>query len=208
MSSGLEVRNLCCVRQQQPLFANLGFEIKSGEILLIEGPNGSGKSSLLRLLSGLASPEQGTILWRGGDIHQLREAYWKELHYIGHANGIKLGLSVSENLRLAGSLALEPVSTPLHEVLRAWNLQSCENFPATSLSAGQKRRLALARLTMLSKPLWLLDEPLTALDTGTQSLFLSHLENHQRQGGIAVISSHHSLPRRGGITRVLRLSSC
>ncbi|VVC76934.1 Cytochrome c biogenesis ATP-binding export protein CcmA [Aquicella siphonis] len=204
----LQVRNLCCIRQQRPLFANLCFQVQAGEALLIEGPNGSGKSSLLRLLTGLATPSSGEILWQGGDIQHAREEYWKHIHYIGHANGIKLGLTVIENLQLAQSLSLEPASATPEDVLHSWNLQACQAMPAKNLSAGQKRRLALARLLMLPKPLWILDEPVTALDADTQVLFLSHLEAHLQKRGMAIISSHHLLPLQSGTTATLRLPSC
>jgi len=208
----LQVRGLSCIRQQNPLFAHLSFQLNPGEALLIEGQNGSGKSSLLRLLTGLATSSAGEIFWRDQAIQDLRADYWDKLHYVGHMNGIKLGLTVTENLRLTAKLtsAREVQQTEIESVLSLLQLSVCKNIPAKNLSAGQKRRIALAKLFLVPKTLWLLDEPLTALDACTQSIFISQLEAHLQNGGIAVISSHHALELKNDINvRTLRLEpSC
>jgi heme exporter protein A len=190
----LQVSNLSCLRQDKPLFTGLHFALQPGEALLVEGANGSGKSSLLRLLAGLATPNNGDILWRDQPIQQLRADYWHELHYLGHLNGLKLGLTVSENLHLTAQLCTHhPIfEKELSIILARLQLTPCLQQLAKHLSAGQKRRVALAKIMLIAKPLWLLDEPLTALDADTQSVFLSCLEQHLQQGGMAVISSHHS----------------
>jgi len=205
----LLVDNLSCVRQHRSLFVGISFELHSSQVLLVEGPNGSGKSSLLRLLAGLSTPTQGNITWQGRPIQNLRADYWHSLHYISHTNGIKLGLTVTENLQLARSLSLTLGSVNYAAILEHLQLSANKNTLAKILSAGQKRRLALAKLFLIPKSLWILDEPLTALDMKSQTLFLSHLQNHLQTGGLAVISSHHSIPNLAGmVVKTLRLEPC
>jgi heme exporter protein A len=203
MNKQLRVIDLHCVRQQRLLFAPVSFELHAGEALFIEGENGSGKSSLLHLLSGLSTPPTGEIRWQDQLIHTIRDQYARAIHFIGHTNGIKLGLSVNENLQLASQLALHEFKDNLEE----WQLTSQQHSLASQLSAGQKRRIALAKLTLIQKPVWILDEPLTALDTHIQKIFLSALEKHLQAGGIAVISSHHPLQINAAVN-YLRLTPC
>jgi len=206
----LHANNLSCIRQQHVLFDKISFQLNAGEVLLIEGSNGSGKSSLLRLLTGLATPAAGEILWRGQAIQDLRADYWEHLHYIGHTNGLKPGLSVIENIELMARLtnSNEMAATVVNSILSMLQLQHHKNTAAKKLSAGQKRRIALAKLFLLPKTLWLLDEPLTALDTQTQTIFLSHLDSHLQNGGIAVISSHHELPNNRNLKKLRLTQSC
>jgi len=191
----LQVRQLTCVRGQKILSRNIHFELSSGDLLLIEGRNGSGKTSLLRQLAALSTTETGRILWRGQDIHTCYPHYWQHLHYLGHSHGIKLGLTIEENLKLMASLAEMPISLSCQDaILQQLNLHTYQHTLAADLSAGQKRRLALARLWLIHKPLWILDEPLTALDRDSQALFLHHLDQHLTTGGMCILSSHSSLP--------------
>lgn len=203
-----EACNLSCFRKQTKLFANLSFQLKKGSVMLIEGPNGSGKSSLLRLLTGLSSPGTGEIFWGGKSIQTLQADYWQDLHYIGHANGIKLGLTVTENLQLTNVLMADTYDAPLLTVLTNLKLHTHKNSPARYLSAGQKRRLALARLFLFNKPLWILDEPFTALDSDMQTFFLAELEKHVKQGGVAIVSSHHAIQFNEIDAMKLRLDPC
>jgi heme exporter protein A len=203
----LNVDDLSCVRQHQPLFISLSFELCPFQVLLVEGPNGSGKSSLLRLLCGLSTSTQGTISWEGKSIQDLRAEYWNNLHYISHTNGIKLGLTVAENLQLTNYLSQTSTETTILDclsVLERLQLHTNKNRLAKYLSAGQKKRLALAKLFLFPKPLWILDEPLTALDVATQTLFLSHLHHHLQAGGMAIISSHHPIHFSGATGRAPR----
>lgn len=195
-----------CLEEKPPLFSNVSFELIAGQGLVIEGPNGCGKSTLLRLLSGLLSPVQGDVTWQQQSIYSTQCIYAEALHYIGHQNGIKLGLTVSENLQLAAHLSLAKPALPLQQVLKELQLTSYANTFASQLSAGQKRRIALGRLLYFPKCLWILDEPLTALDTETQTLFLSWLQQHLAQGGIAILSSHHSINLSN--LKTLRLPAC
>lgn len=201
------VRNLRCVRQHKQIFNHLSFQLSPSQILLVEGPNGSGKSSLLRILAGLSTPFDGDIFWHNQNITDLGTDFSHDLHFVGHTNGIKLGLTVIENLRLAAHLSLSSHAA-FDDVLSLLRLSAHANTQAKHLSAGQKRRLGLAKLFLFPKPLWVIDEPLTALDVETQTLFLSWLTNHSQQGGIAVISSHHTIPLSPTILKTLRLQLC
>ncbi|MFZ2315801.1 MAG: heme ABC exporter ATP-binding protein CcmA [Gammaproteobacteria bacterium] len=197
----LAVNNISCARQLTPVFSNLSFDLSAGRALLVEGANGTGKSSLLRLLAGLATPTSGKILWQDA-------AHLESLHYIGHQNGLKLDLTVSENFRLKGALAGNALGLPVSPILQALQLNAILNKPIRSLSAGQKRRVALAMLWLNPKKIWILDEPLTALDAATQHLFLNYLHEHLNNGGIAIISSHHPIVLPTAIHQTLRLSVC
>jgi heme exporter protein A len=207
----LEVTRLSCHRQQRWLFSELSFQLHAGDALWIEGPNGSGKSSLLHLLTGLSTPHEGDILWCHQSIHASLPAYHEVLHYIAHQNGMKSGLSVSENLQLSAHLSLCTIpnlDSKLDEVLAFLQLSAHKHTLTQDLSAGQKRRLSLAKLFLVPRPLWILDEPLTALDVATQQLFIAQLESHLKKDGIAVISSHHPLSLNERHIKTLRLSSC
>ncbi|MBX3708430.1 MAG: cytochrome c biogenesis heme-transporting ATPase CcmA [Gammaproteobacteria bacterium] len=204
----LHVVNLSCVRQQKLLFSDISFQLKSGEMLLVEGRNGAGKSSLLRLLTGLSTPAKGDIFWQGNAIQQARSEYGENLHFISHFNGIKLGLTVLENLQLIRHFSLSSSSISITSTLERLQLSHYENVLAKDLSAGQKRRLALAKLFLVPKLIWILDEPLTALDINTQTLFLSALDSHLHHGGMAIISSHHTDIFTHTAIKTLRLAPC
>ena len=203
----LQAIDLSCIRQQRTLFANLFFALQSGDIILVEGENGSGKSSLLRLLVGLASPSNGCIHWQGNAIESSRDEYHKQLHYLSHTNGIKLGLTVWENVQLAGHLSFSPINDHADNVLEQFGLSAYKHTLAKYLSSGQQRKLALIRLFLFSKPLWVLDEPCTSLDAASQALFLSLLATHLQQGGMCVMSAHHAVAFQHVTPTVLRLSA-
>lgn len=200
----LQVVDLSCIRQQRPLFANISFTLTAGDALLIEGANGSGKSSLLRLLSGLATPNTGNIFWRGENLQDARAEFAEHMHYIGHTNGIKLGLTVAENLCITQHIH-QQTEKNIDATLALLQLSAYKHTQAKYLSAGQKRRIALAKLFLYPKRVWILDEPYTALDTNTQAIFHEKLASHLQGGGIAIISSHHSITVRNA--RTLRLSA-
>lgn len=208
----LTVSHLCCVRQQDTLFEQLSFELQAGEALMIEGPNGSGKSSLLRLIAGIATPTAGHIRWDDTLIQHDRETFAEAMHYIGHQNGIKWGLTVLENLALAAHLngtVLRDDTLELAELtLAQLGLDKHQHTLAKQLSAGQRRRLALAKLFIFPKTLWLLDEPYTALDVDSQSLLNIKLESHLESGGMAIISTHHKMLLKRGHQQTLRLGEC
>ena len=191
----LEAANLECVRGDRTLFSDLSFTLGGGELLRVAGANGSGKTSLLRTLCGLLSPAQGAVRWRGSNIGSLREEYWKEIVYLGHSNAVKDGLSALENLMVACTLAGMKVG---HEqasaALRCFGLAECEALPAKVLSQGQRRRVSLARL-ILSKhlPLWILDEPFTALDTAAVDDMQTLIAGHVASGATVVLTSHQEV---------------
>jgi heme exporter protein A len=186
----LDVVNLECVRGDRPLFRDLSFSLKPGELLHIRGANGSGKTTLLRTLCGLSRPAAGAIRWHGSDIHDLGDEYRGQLAYVGHANGIQGDLTPPENLRAAACLAGADARVTPAEALQRLALAPYAAFPAKVLSQGQKRRLALARLAVLNKPLWVLDEPLSALDTRSTDLMTGLLTEHLSRGGLVVMTSH------------------
>jgi heme exporter protein A len=194
MSPTLEANALECVRGGRKLFQNLCFLLEPGELLEVSGSNGSGKTSLLRMLCGLLSPTAGEIRWQGANIQRLKEDYLKGLAYLGHANGVKAELSVSENLYISGCLAgSHPSVEKIGATLEQMGLSRSEALPAKTLSQGQQRRLALARLLVSDKALWVLDEPLTALDSVGVRLVQSVLEEHLKGGGMAVLTTHQPL---------------
>ncbi|WP_413110684.1 cytochrome c biogenesis heme-transporting ATPase CcmA [Thaumasiovibrio sp. DFM-14] len=190
----LTARRVACVRDQRVLFADLSFEIEPGELVQVEGPNGSGKTSLLRILTGLLQQDEGEVLWQGTSITECRDTFHRDLLFIGHQTGIKRELTVVENLRFYAALHHPLVDTPL--LLNAINkvgLGGYEDVAANNLSAGQQRRIALARLWMSQHKIWILDEPLTAIDKRgiaiLEALFLSHI----KQGGIVILTSHQDM---------------
>ena len=203
----LEAHALECVRGGRRLFHDLSFSLGPGEMLEVSGPNGSGKTSLLRMLCGLLPPVAGEILWQGANIRTLKEEYLKELAYLGHANGIKAELNGLENLRIAGGLAgVRPGDEKITAALEQLGLQVSEARPAKTLSQGQQRRLALARLLVGGKALWVLDEPLTALDSDAVGLVQSVLGEHLEGGGMAVLTTHQLLDVRAGRTTRIHLA--
>ncbi|HYG81192.1 MAG TPA: cytochrome c biogenesis heme-transporting ATPase CcmA [Pyrinomonadaceae bacterium] len=209
MSPRLEANALECVRGGRTLFQNLSFALGPGELLEVTGPNGSGKTSLLRMLCGLLAPVAGHILWRGKKISALKEEYLKELAYLGHAGGLKSELSAAENLRIHHGIAegRRPDNEKIGAALRRMGLDGSGARPAKTLSQGQQRRLALARLLTYERALWVLDEPLTALDSTGVRLVHSAIEEHLEGGGLAVLTTHQPLDVRAGRVTKIRLES-
>ena len=189
----LDVTNLECVRGDRPLFRGLSFAVRPGELLHVVGANGSGKTTLLRTLCGLSRPAAGEIRWHNADIRELGDDYHQQLAYVGHLNGIQGELTARENLRAAGCLAGAASGTEIDSALAQVGLTAYRDFPAKILSQGQKRRLALARLAVIPKPLWILDEPFSALDTRSLGAMTALLSGHLATGGTIIITSHQDL---------------
>jgi heme exporter protein A len=190
----LEARDLECLRGERRLFAGLSFSLEAGELLQVRGPNGSGKTSLLRMLCGLVPPAGGEIRWRGSTLKEVAEDFYREVAYLGHLPALKDELTAEENLRIASGL--EGIEIDRHETwaaLKRMGLGGRELLPAKVLSAGQRRRVALAKLLVCGAALWVLDEPLTALDKSAVALVQSLIAEHLAKGGVAVITTHHDL---------------
>ena len=186
------------------LFESLSFDIQPGQLLTVTGPNGSGKTTLLRVLAGLTRPENGRVCWRGTDIDSDRQRFGAEATYLGHRNGLKFDLTVTQNLEFAARLDGRPAAD-VAESLDALNLSDCAGLAVRYLSAGQQRRTALARLLMSGATLWLLDEPLTNLDAAGRAFVKTRLGAHTGSGGMVVDATHETLELDGAESRQIRL---
>lgn len=189
----LKVKNLFCERDDRVLFENLSFSLKSGEIIQIEGQNGSGKTTLLRILCGLNQNYEGDILWQNQTIDEVRDQFLSSLLYLGHHPGIKTVLTAEENLRWYEALHPMTDSVNMETALNQVGLRGFEDIPCQNLSAGQHRRVALARLRMSNAPLWILDEPFTAIDKQGVIEQEALIAAHAEAGGSIVLTTHHEL---------------
>jgi heme exporter protein A len=191
----LEAENLACVRGDRRLFRDLSLRLEAGTLLRVQGANGAGKTSLLRLLAGLGLPDAGEVRWCGSAVRRQREDYARALVYLGHLVGLKDELTPTENLRLDAGLAGWPgIDAPrIAQALEAWGIARQAALPLRVLSAGQRRRAALARLQLAGAPLWILDEPYTALDVAAVDQLSRRVEEHVGAGGIVVMTSHQDV---------------
>lgn len=203
LSLSLQARNLACERDDRRLFADLDVDITSGEIVRVEGPNGCGKTTLLKILSGQLSDHEGALFWNGRPMREVREAFLSNLLYLGHAPGIKAGLSALENLVWYQALSGERCDeTKRLEALQNVGLAGFEDVPAGQLSSGQKRRIALARLRLTPRALWVLDEPFTAIDRDGVAALEATLLAHARAGGSVIVTTHHELAASARLRRL------
>jgi heme exporter protein A len=199
----LSVVDLECLRGDNLLFSGLNFSLCASQLLQVEGSNGSGKTSLLRILAGLSRASEGQVLWDGMDILTHRAVYFSQVAYLGHTLGVKSDLSPVENLKMALALAGIPfVEDAVFQALGQTGLAGKEDVPARALSAGQKQRVALARLLVCPAKLWIMDEPFTALDVSGVALVRGLLENHLQHGNLAVLTSHQAVEVRGDVVRL------
>ena len=191
----LNLIQLAAQRGDRPLFSALSLTLNAGDCVHLRGENGVGKTTLLKLLAGLTQPQQGEIQWRGQPLADLGDAYYAQLHYFGHKDALKALLSPFDNLHLAAKLAGNPLSeATILQVLAQVGLARQCDLPVRSLSQGQSRRAALARLLVTPRPLWLLDEPFVALDAQAQEQLGGWITEHCENGGIAIFTSHQKLP--------------
>ena len=207
-SHELTVDKLVGIRGDRLLFEKLNFNLSSGSVLYLQGENGSGKTTLLRTICGLSKPYEGAINWCGENINSLAEEYSKHVLYIGHLAGIKEDLTALENLQFSLALSGADISkNNATEVLKMLGLANGLNLPTRMLSQGQKRRVALARLWLQELPLWILDEPFTALDASATSLLKQKIEAFANDGGIVVMTTHQEVTMNVPKFEQLRLSS-
>jgi len=196
------------VRAGRPVFAGVSFTLEPGDALLLRGPNGSGKSSLLRMLAGFLPPAAGQLTWQGAPTAHDLTQHRSRLCYLGHADGVKSGLTVRENLLFGVALrhgSAAAGADPVTAALERFDLAALGDTPGRYLSAGQRRRVALARLLTDQRPLWLLDEPGVGLDAASRARLESVLVDHREQDGMVALASHGDTTV--GDAKVLELGS-
>ena len=190
----LAANDLSAVRGERLLFKQLNFSLKNGTVLYLQGANGTGKTTLLRMLCGLSKPYSGVINWCGNNINDLAEEFHQHVVYIGHLPGIKEDLTALENLQFSLALTGELFNlAQANEVLNMLGLARGLHLPTRMLSQGQKRRVALARLWLQDLPLWILDEPFTALDVDATKLLKQKIERFANAGGMVVLTTHQEV---------------
>jgi len=188
-SNQLSLENICCIRGNNTLFANLNSIANNGDMLRIRGENGSGKTSLLRIIAGITSPDEGHVFWNGERINK-SDSFASDIAYLAHRDGIKNEFTALENLRFYQQLYHQNNSQELFDILSALDISHTAYIPARQLSFGQRRRLGFARLLLASTKLWLLDEPFTGIDIDGRTLLEQHCLKFLNKGGIIVLTHH------------------
>lgn len=201
----LEARAVHLWRGEKHLLRGVSFVLSSGELLQVVGPNGVGKTSLLRCVAGLLPTESGDIVWRGRQVWEATDDFHQHLAYLAHVNGLKGDLTALENLRYGVGVKREVTTDELHETLQLLQIAQCADLPVRALSAGQKRRVALARIMLTRAALWILDEPITNLDAAGIALFESRIADHMRAGGMILTAAHQLLLQGRAGVRTLEL---
>ncbi|MFH0257149.1 cytochrome c biogenesis heme-transporting ATPase CcmA [Vibrio rumoiensis] len=191
----LEVRDLTAIRDDRELFESVNFTVSAGDLVQVEGRNGSGKTTMLRIITGLGDSEAGKIMWKGVETRKDRDAFHQDLLFIGHQTGVKKELTAFENLSFyqrlngAGDVTEDDIWIALAKV----GLAGKEDIPSGKLSAGQQRRVALARLWLSRHPLWILDEPLTAIDKQGIKVIEALFVEHTQKGGMVLFTTHQDM---------------
>ena len=201
MTTTLSGRDLAIIRGERCLFQGLSFELNRGEMLLLEGQNGSGKTSLMRAIAGMLSLESGEVCWNAEPILQQRQAFHGSLVWLAHRTGLKSDLTMLENLRFERSLRAQ--ADVEHELLfERLGISRLKKLPLRSLSAGQQRRVALARMLLADVPLWLMDEPFTNLDREGRELVMKLADEHLERGGLCVMAAHQDVEIDAAVKRL------
>jgi heme exporter protein A len=201
----LSAEGLECIRNDLVLFHDLSVTVSSGEVLQVKGPNGCGKTSLLRILCGLAQPNEGAVYWNDRDIRDYNGEYVQHVSYVGHHNGIKVELTPAENLLTSNALSKTRNGATPEQALKQFGLYGYEDTPVRKLSSGQQRRVALSRLLLTHAPLWVLDEPFTSVDNAGRKFIANVLKAHMDEGGMLILVSHEPLHIPGSEIRELVL---
>ena len=207
MQELLSGQGLACERDDRLLFSDLDFKLHCGDVLQIAGPNGTGKTSLLRILAGLLPDFDGELFFKGQPVADDPDHFRENLLFIGHQPGIKLNLTPEENLRWYQSLYHPADTDQIYHALAQVKLTGFEDVPCYTLSAGQHRRVALARLFLHAAPLWILDEPFTAIDQGGVKEIEQLIADHAQQGGGVILTTHHNLSRPTELTVIQPVQS-
>lgn len=189
----LATANLFCERDERVLFSNLGFSLEGAGVLQVQGANGSGKTTLLRVLAGLNADYSGEIRWQGEPVAQVRELYHQALFYMGHSPAINKTLTPLQNLRWYCATQGYRDDAAIHSALASQGLQGYADIPCYQMSAGQQRRVSLARMQLSAARLWILDEPFTALDKQGVADLEQRIASFAEQGGAVILTTHHSL---------------
>lgn len=189
----LSASGLACQRDDRWLFTGLALGVRPGHVLQIEGPNGSGKTTLLRILCGLTEADSGAVYWQGESLSAVRSEFYGSMVYVGHQPGIKHGLTPRENLQLALRLSGGTPRTTIDAALERLGLGGYQDLPCRGLSAGQQRRVTLARLLLVEARLWVMDEPFTAMDRAGRALIEGLMRAHVASDGAVLVTTHHAL---------------
>ncbi|WP_201349368.1 cytochrome c biogenesis heme-transporting ATPase CcmA [Neptunomonas japonica] len=198
----LNIVDLYCERDERVLFEGLSFGLVAGELVQIEGANGSGKTTLLRILSGLSGDYEGDVFWCGESVEKVRDDFFSSLLYFGHQPGVKGMLTPVENLQWYSAIHPALLAEKIFPALEVVGLKGYEDVPCHSLSAGQNRRVSLARLYMNTAKLWILDEPFTAIDKSGVAAKERLLADHVASGGSVILTTHHDLTSCGSVTKI------
>ncbi len=189
----LHIKSVTCIKQERCLFADLNFSLNSGQIMQLAGANGAGKTSLLRIIAGFSMPDEGDILYLNQSIKKYYEEYARDLLFIGHKTGVNVQLSALENVKHWLAINGYTNEGDLYPLLSKLGLVGLEDVPVRTLSAGQQRRVALARLWLSEAKLWILDEPFTALDKSGVAFLQQRFVEHLKIGGAILLTTHQDL---------------
>ena len=201
MTDKLSADNLTLIRGERCLFEGLGFSLGSGELLLLEGRNGCGKTSLMRAIAGMLSLESGEVLWNDVAVLKQRQTFHGALVWLAHRTGLKGDLNMVENLQFEAALRAQS-HRDHEEVFARLGIERLRRLPLRSLSAGQQRRVALARMLLADVPLWLMDEPFTNLDREGRALVMQLVEEHLAGGGLCVMAAHQDVEISAPVTKI------